>query len=305
MPLGFGHKRIRFRLAAIIDGDVSLAGVEHQAEAFLRYIRNILKILDQSPTGRMLVRFALLRDISVGLDPLLEPNSSFFYPQQNHFDLGYQPDLLQKSEKGVSRYLVSFVGALRRAWHHHAGHGPDVALKPDDFLRLCRCEEADIEAVTHLVGWELRSAGASFVWRHLLSGANGDISVVFERAIEENPRSQFDGAALKAAFNQWFAERERINGCDHMALEILDMALVHRRGPIGSARLRREAIQDIGGLPAGGNYLAGCLFTSGWYDGLDDDINRLHLRHIEDDIRRLMRDAASPHRDLKGAGPPH
>jgi len=29
-------------------------------------------------------------------------------------------------------------------------------------------------------------------------------------------------------------------------------------------------------------------FTSGWYDGLDDAFNRMHLRNIEQDIRQLV-----------------
>ena len=47
------------------------------------------------------MRFAILSDVTVGLDPLLEPHASYFYPNQNHFDLGYQPELLQKTEKGI------------------------------------------------------------------------------------------------------------------------------------------------------------------------------------------------------------
>ncbi|MDF3023965.1 MAG: hypothetical protein K0R10_1326 [Alphaproteobacteria bacterium] len=287
---GFGDKRIRVRLFAIADGEPYLAPVEERERAFVGYIRNLIRILEQSPLGRMLVRSAMLHQVSVGLDPLLEPHASFFYPGQNHFDLGYQADLLQKSEKGVSRYLVSFIGALRRAWHHHGGRGPDVSLRPEDFLRLCRFEEADIEAVTHLIAWELRSGGASFLWRHLLSGANGDISVVFERMIESNPNRQFDGEALKAAFNQWFAERERINSCDHFALEMFDMALIQQGAGnrVGISPLRLGMIEGIGVMPNAQNYLLDCPFTSSWYDGLDDEFNRTHLRHIKQDISRLL-----------------
>ncbi|HYD19466.1 MAG TPA: DUF6782 family putative metallopeptidase [Patescibacteria group bacterium] len=290
MLSGTGDKRIRVRLFTIVDGEPYLAPVEERERAFVGYIRNLVKILEQSPLGRMLVRSAMLHHVSVGLDPMLEAHASFFYPGQNHFDLGYQPELLQKSEKGVARYLVSFIGSLRRAWHHHSGRGPDVALAPDDFLKVCRCEEADIEAVIHLVAWELRSGGASFLWRHLLSGPNGDVSVVFERAMDADPSHQFDGEALKAAFNQWFAERERINACDHFALEMIDLALVQNgmSGGVGIARLREGMIEGIGVMPGGQNYLAGMPFNSTWYNGLDDEFNRVHLRHIKQDIRSFL-----------------
>lgn len=299
MPVGFNgsgasSRRIRVRLFAIADGEPYLAPVEERERAFVGYIRNLIRILEQSPTGRMLVRSAMLYHVSVGQDPMLEPHASFFYPTQNHFDLGYQPDPLQKTEKGVSRYLVSFIAGLRRSWHHHGGRSPDATLRPEDFVRLCRCEEADVCAITHLIAWELRSSGASFLWRHLLSGPDGDISVVFERIAQENPRSQFDGAALKAAFDQWFAESERLGASDHNALEIMDMALMQQSGcrSIGTGALRRGAMESIGILPNGTNYLSGCLFTSDWYARIDDAFNCMHLKHIQQDISALQHGAA-------------
>lgn len=287
--------RIRVRLFTIADGEPYLAPAAERERAFVGYVRNLLRILEQSPMGRRLVRSAILHHVSVGQDPMLEPHASFFYPLQNHFDLGYQPDLLQKTEKGISRYLVSFIGGLRRAWHHHGGRGPDTALRPEDFIRLCRCEEADVAAITHLVAWELRSAGASFLWRHLLSGQDGDISVVFERIAQENPGSAFDGVALKAAFDQWFAEKERLSASDHAALEVVDMALVQQDAArrVGVSPLRRGAMEGIGILPDGRNYLAGCLFTSEWYGRLDDEFNAMHLKHIQQDIRYLSENSGA------------
>ncbi len=288
---GLGDRRIRFRLASLSDRDLSFAPVEQRAQAFAACIRNLLKILDHSPLGRTLVRFAVLNDVTVGLDPLLEAQASYFYPHQNHFDLGYQPELLQKTEKGISRYLVSFVAGLRRVWHQRTGNGPDVSLRPRDFLRVNRCAEADIEAVTHLIAWELRSGGASFLWRHLLSGANGDISVVFERAIQEGPPRQFDGAALKAAFDQWFAGQERLDACDHFALEMMDLALIQQPAVVGLLALKAGRAAGLGLLPNGQNYLDGALFTGDWYDAPGDDFNTAHLRHIERDIFQLLEKA--------------
>lgn len=283
-------RRIKFSLEALLDRDAYTAAADTRAAAFASYLRNLANITAQSPLGRALLRAAVLRGVSVGLDPLLEPNASYFYPQQNHFDLGFQPDLLQRSEKGVSRYLVSFVGGLRRAWHLHNGLAPDVSLRADDFLKFCRCAEADASAVTHLVAWELRSSGAGFMWRHLLSGSDGDMSVIFERAIMEGMQKQYDGYALKSAFNQWFAERERIAACDHAALELVDMSLVQLGGPpyVGIRSMKLSSLQSLGLLPGGNNYLAGCLFMGGWYNTMDDEFNRTHLRHIERDIAQLI-----------------
>lgn len=294
MPVPFNGgaascRRIRIRLFAIADGEPYLAPVEERERAFVGYIKNLVRILEQSPLGRMLVRSAMLHHTSVGQDAMLEPHASLFYAQQNHFDLGYQPDLLQKTEKGVSRYLVSFIGGLRRAWHHHGGRGPNAMLKPEDFLKISRCEEADIAAITHMVAWELRSVGAAFLWRYLLSGPDGDISVVFERRAQEHPHSQFDGAALKSAFDQWFADRERLAACDHFALEMIDMALVQPGAAptIGTVSMKRSMVEGIGILPNGHNYLGGCLLAGDWYARLDDEFNLAHLRHIQQDINGL------------------
>ncbi|MBI1215747.1 MAG: hypothetical protein GC185_08010 [Alphaproteobacteria bacterium] len=315
MLKGYGERRISIRLGMLAEdetaGSFSRESLTTGQEIFLGYIRDLCDVLEHSPLGRRLLQNAVARDVSVGLDPLLEPNGCFFYPAQNHFDLGYQPHMLQKTEKGMSRYLVSFLAGLRRAWHLHNGCGPDVGLRPEDFIRQSRCADADIGAVTHLAAWELRGAGASFLWRYLLSGQDGDVAVVFERAILENPYHQFDGAALRAGFNQWFAEGERTAACDHVALEIMDMALmqymaqcapnaveaVEAEPPeaefpapavIGRRRLARRAAEKLGLLPNGLNYLSGCPFNSEWYGRQEDDINRMHLLHLQRDILQVI-----------------
>jgi hypothetical protein len=287
---GATGRKIKFRLNALIDQEPVSASIEKTQREFVTCIQSLMLILDSSPTGRALLQKAAVTDISVGLDSLLEPSSNFFYPAQKHFDFGYQPDILQKTEKGQGRYLVSFIGGLRRAWHHLHGNGADISLKPEDFLRQFRCEEADIESITHLIGWELRAAGHSFLWRYLLSGPNGDMAVVFERAVAEDPGAQFDGRALKATFNQWFAEHERVTVCDHLGLEIMDMAILQRghAGKIGTRAAGQESMQRVGMLPDGKNYLSGCLFTGGWYGGLKDDLNCMHLKYIERDLCQLL-----------------
>jgi hypothetical protein len=256
------------------------------ANAFAGYMRNIVMLLQQSPTGAALLRAAINHGASVGLDPLLEPDASFFYPRQNHFDLGYQPGIGQKTEKGMSRYMIPFIGSLRRCWHHHRGMAPDVALKPKDFVEHARIMQADIDAVIHLVAWELRGQGQSFLWRALLAGDNADVAQAFEDCVGDNPQNQFNGIALKAAFNRWFACRERVNACEHLALETLDMAVLQHDdlSQLGHLSLSRATLQQLGALPASVNYLTGCSLTSGWYAGMDDAFNRSHLRHIEADI---------------------
>lgn len=266
------------------------------ARAFYTAVKTSADILSQSPTGRALLRAALLRDIHIGLDPLLEPQSSFYYPLQKRLDLGYQPAALQTSQKGVSQYLASLVGGLRRIWQQGRGMAPDTALRPEDFLRYCRVFEADVTAVTHLTAWELRMAGPCFFWRYLLGSESGDIALCFARAAGSHPRHQFDGTALRAAFLQWFDVPERVDACDHLALETMDMALLAGRGVatgIGRCRLDTGAMMRLGALPQGGQYLGSMRFRSPAMRRITDPFNRTHLQHIRRDILHLSENQKS------------
>lgn len=287
---GLGENRTAVRLDGLRTRKALFAPVEAAQRSFADCVADLAEVLGKSALGRALLTAAEKRGVSVGLDPLLEASSSFFYPVRNRIDLGYQPELLRKTEKGLSRYLVSFTGALRRAWHHHAGAGADFSLFPEAFLEQFRLAEADAEAVVHQVAWELRAQGAGFLWRYLLSVQNGDIAVVFEREAAQNMKNSFDGRALRSAFDQWFAESGRIAAADHFALEMLDMALVQAARPrrFASRALKSDEMQSIGRLPTSQNYLAGCLFTNPWYRKSVCDINRTHLRHIEQDVNNIM-----------------
>lgn len=281
--------RIRFSLSLVYEEDVAFPARARLPHVFFESVLSLSSLLNSSPTGRALLRAAVESDVSIGLDTLLEPSSFFFYPHLRHFDLGYQPDPLQKTEKGQTRYLSSFVGGLRRAWHQETGAAATVSLRVEDFLRQFRHTEADIDAVLLLVAWELRGAGYGALWRYLLSGQSADLAAVFEARVTEDPRAQFDGRALKAAFDHWFADRERVNAADHLALEMVDMALLM---PGASERLAKEGlspqtIEKTGLLPKGKNYLAGCTLKSNWYQGLDDGFNRAHLTHILRDLSKL------------------
>lgn len=289
--------RIIFPLSAVAEAEfceknmAGFAGINPAASQFSSALCRLVSNIEKSPTGRALLRAALLRDISVGLDPLLEPQTSFYYPLQNRLDLGHQAAPLQMSEKGCSQYLASFTGGLRRVWQQSRGLTPATDLKPEDFLRYCRAFEADIGAVTHAVAWELRAAGPCFFWRHLLADADADIAAAFSRTAVSHPRHQFDGTALRAAFLQWFQIEERVAASDHQALDTMDMALFSGKdggAKIGQLSLDTRRLQALGALPQGGNYLSGMRFRSLHMKRMADPFNRTHLRHIQHDVAYLF-----------------
>lgn len=275
---------------------LSLSPFEKQAITFSDYMRHTVAILGKSRTARSLMLAAAAENTSVGLDHLLEPSCSYFYPLQNRIDLGYQPDILHRTEKGLGRYLLSFTAALRRAGHTFNGSAPQAGLSPQEFLWRWRLMEADVEAVCHLVAWELRYAGAGFLWRQMMSGGKGDIAAAFEEKASNSFPATFDGAALKCAFDQWFASENRMSEADHAALEYFDMALLERPAfalQNGIYAQLRTHISTIGLLPCGDSYLEGLTCEGVWYRAASDQVNTTHLSHIMSDLQQLSRCHAS------------
>lgn len=263
------------------------------AQEFPSALRRLLRDLDRSPTGRAMAAAAAAHDVAIGRDSLLGAGCSYYYADHKRIDLGLPAGDTLESEKSMARALASLICGLRRSWHDQQLAAPATTLRPVDFAEHFRLMNADVEAVLHMTAWELRAQGVTYLWRWLLSDMHtGDIAVVFEQNLAEDAQNQFNGQAIKAAFNQWFACRDRINRCDHYALEQLDVALIKTQGTPGratfaTAPLLRETLQDLGALPCGMNYLAGCLFTSPWYAGFDDAANMAHLQTIEQEIREL------------------
>ncbi len=260
--------------------------------AFTRSMAEILTALDDSPLARALLMRAVEDGATIGVDPLIPPSHGYYYADHAHIDLGQQDDGLHMSEKGLSLYMTGFICGLRRHWQQSHGFAPALSLRPADYADHARLLTADSVAVLHMVAWELRAQGHTYLWRELIAGDLADVATVFEDSLCNDAHAQFNGHALKAAFNQWFALRERIVECDAQTLEMFDSAIVRTQGRperkmIASAPLVRSRLQDMGLLPDGGNYLAGCLFTSLWYAGFDDEQTCARLRHIEQEVSQL------------------
>lgn len=286
------HHRARLSPPPRFDLRDLLAGNFDDKNEFAVAIAAQLRVLDASPTGRALALALAEKDLVIGGDGFLGGGHSYYYTVAHRLDLSLHAPALAESEKGAARLLSGLVCGLRRAWHELQQAAPAQCLRARDYADHFRLLNADVEAMLYLTAWELRGAGNTSLWRALLAGDNADIACVFERAISDDPQSQFNGEALKAAFNQWFACRERINRCDHAALEQLDAALIRTQGTperatFATEALRRENLQALGRMPAGANYLEGCLFTNPWYAGFDDETNLQHLRMVEEETSHL------------------
>lgn len=252
-------------------------------------------LMAESPAASALWQDAAHEGWSVGLADL---HSSGFYldiPKKqillDHFALS--PSALGRSAYFRNTLLITFVRALRDIWHEQRNMPFENIYSPEDVLMLERVRAADCDTVTVLAVWELRSAGYAEIWRHLIGSAEGDMALIFTRFLERDPAALFDGSALTYAFRQWYADEERVDGCDHETLEALDDALLSagETKPFGNKRLEARDIERLACMPDGTSYLSGLGDTicfDPFFAGLRDEINQTHLFHLVYDMEVTM-----------------
>jgi hypothetical protein len=253
------------------------------------------QIMNDSPTARLLCNDAQNDGWSVGLSDL--KNEGFYINVDDrvilldHFALA--PSAIGRSAFFRHVMLTTFMRALRDVWHDKRLGDIERDFAPEQILMLERARAADCDTTTILCGWELRAAGHSDVWRHLLGSEEGDMAVVFTRFLERDPGALFSGAALAYAFRQWYADTARVDAIDHDTLETLDCIIeesddIH---PFGNERLNAAMIEELSLLPDGTCYLAGLgqgILRDPYFAGLHDMINQTHLFQMIYDMQVVM-----------------
>lgn len=262
-----------------------------EQEQALAALRRLVDILRQSPTAAFLVDEAAAYDFKFVIDEQLSFDESGFQKKNARliFPSVRMKDL--KCGKTVGRLLLMLAGAFRRALKTNQGYQERFDLVPADYLRLTRLVEADIDAVSVQVCWELRAAGHPSAWRQLLAGEKGDLAVVYTQALKNHPVGQFDGKALRQVFRHWFADQARTNGADHMALEFLDMvvALPGQYEMTTDGRIGENDFRKIQKNLPFKTYLEGMNLGGKWFDGLKDAYNQVHLQHIMQDLMQARK----------------
>lgn len=293
-------------LGALIDAAIDLQQDSDSVSALPQHFadeRDIMlwacAVLGHSPAAARLLDLAAEKGWQLGLSNL---NNSGFYmdvPERilrlDHFALA--PAALGRSAYFRNALLTTFVRALRDIAHEE-NFGPfEAVFGPEDVLMLERVRAADCDTVTVMACWELRGAGFTDVWRHLLGAQEGDMAMIFTRALERDPTALFDGAALAYAFRQWYADEARVDGCDHQTLESLDDLLLadaegeRTHSPFGQTRLTAAMLEEIGTLPDGTCYLLGLgetILKDPFFAGLNDPINQTHFFHLIYDLEVTM-----------------
>ena len=252
-------------------------------------------LASDSPAARLLLKEAQHAGWSVTLDALEQGGYAIDEAEKtiaiDHF--GYSASAIGRSAHIRHTMFINFIRALRQIWHDARGHQFETTHRPDAVLMLERARAADCETIAILVGWELRAGGHSELWRTIIGGEEGDMAMIFTRALEKDPAGFYDGSVLTRTFCQWYGDKARVAACDHGVLEQMDELLQERgtAGLPGRGALQGGDIEKLSCLPGGACYLAGMganIAGDPYFATLDDPINESHLFQIAYDSKVVM-----------------
>jgi len=266
-------------------------GFESDADIF----EWLCAMASESPTARIMLKDAQSEGWNIRLSDVAQEGYAFDDDAQiimlDH--AGFTAGALGRSTHLRNTLFMHFIKALRQLWHDRAGLDFEGSQRPDALLMLERARSADAQTTVILVGWELRAAGHADLWRSILGSEEGDMAMVFTRAIERDPAGFYDGSVLTRTFCQWYGDAGRVAECDHAMLEEMDAWLGEAKGAqvFGSEPLRSTDVEKISKLPGGTAYLSGMgrnICTDPYFMSLNDPINESHLFQIVYDSKVVM-----------------
>jgi hypothetical protein len=191
--------------------------------------------------------------------------------------------------------------ALREIWHENRWGAFETDYKAEAVLLLERARAADADSVAVLIGYELRSAGYSDIWRHILGSDDGDMAQVLINILERYPTALYNGMALAHVFRQWYADVSRVDALDHTTLEQIDTGLCETSLKLGDKDMGAKEIEKLSTLPDTSVYLkelGSTVARDPFFCGLNDPINQAHLFQIVYDSKVTYVDGI-PFRDDK------
>lgn len=216
---------------------------------------------------------------------------------------GYGLDASSLGKSSFFRTSLIYVLAksLRDIWQENRWGAFDNIYKSESTLLLERARAADSDAVSILIGWELRSVGYNDIWRHVLASDEGDMAQVLINILDRHPTALYNGMALAHIFRQWYADAARIDALDHTTLEQMDFNLRDKSLVAGDATATPSDFEKLSILPDGVSYLkelGETVSRDPFFAGLNDPINQAHLFQIIYDNKVTYVDGI-PFRDPK------
>ncbi len=277
----------------------------HNFETDADVLQWLCSLAGHSPSARLLLKEAQGEGWGVRLDDLSQEGYAIDEAEQvillDHF--GLTANALGRSSHFRNTLLVQFVKALRELWHDREGHSFETTHRTEAVLLLERVRAADCETMAILAGWELRGAGYSDLWRLILGSEEGDMAMVFTRAMEKDPSGFYDGSVLTRAFCQWYGDEMRVAAADHATLERMDAMLEKAQGEeiFGTSSLKAADVEKMSRLPGGRAYLKGMganIATDPYFVSVNDPINESHLFQVVYDSKVIMVEGV-PFRDQR------
>lgn len=163
-----------------------------------------------------------------------------------------------------------------------------AALNPRARIMAERARSAHRDVLTLRMGWELRAAGVTGVWKQIRTGQNHDLADVFLGVLDRSP---ILGTACRAAFLQWFKNPARVAQCDLETLAQLDV-----QKSSGPDVLEATHLLALTRDPAGPSLyrsVFATLLQQKTYGLMTDPLTQAYLKQIEREHTQgtvLMRD---------------
>ena len=176
--------------------------------------------------------------------------------------------------------------ALRDVWHEERWGAFEEQYRAEAVLMLERARAADTDSLSILIGWELRGAGYSDIWRHILGSDDSDMAKVLTNILQRYPTALYNGMALAHIFRQWYADTARVDALDHSSLEHMDFVMREaddRSIVFGDKNVSAADFEKLSMLPDSTVYLkelGETVSRDPFFNSLDDPINQAHLFQI-------------------------
>lgn len=242
-------------------------------------LTRLLDILSRSSTGRSVLRQAQLRSVSICADDKTDLLAYYFADMHV---VGVNSTL---SEGGKIMFLAHELTHVPQ----HPSYSDNRYFSPGDLILLRRVREAAAEATATRIVWELRQNGYAAAWREKMTTSYGDVAEAFEAAIMQDSSGGNAQHATRAAFDQWFKARWRLDVYDQMTMNHLERISTDHLGLIPLRySLSHRFLQGIAWLN-GRNFLTetqGRALTDPYYAG------KISLEHAGR-ISRILQQAAS------------
>ena len=161
--------------------------------------------------------------------------------------------------RGIDRgyLLLTLAHELRHAWQDQQGAFlQETHWRPRDAILLNRLIEADAEAISAQVAHELNLTGDPRAWNSS-KGDYEDMHRVYRKALKADPAAANDGRAMRAAFDQWFLQRPRVEFYDMSILDAWEETLRKAPGvPFTATKPQADFMAKLGHVPGYPNYLS-------------------------------------------------